>query len=71
MATSTSTGNIPRMAQGPNDIEQEDNAGQTNSPLVYDTDDSSVTSKASTIDRDIRDDVEHLVWDKLVTQHCV
>eukprot|EP00971_Amphidinium_carterae_P250951 4981681-Amphidinium_carterae.1 len=70
MATSTSTGNIPTMASGPNDNETKDNAEPQNNPLVYDTDNSSVMSKASTIDRDIRDDVEHLVWDKLVSPQC-
>eukprot|EP00971_Amphidinium_carterae_P002192 43484-Amphidinium_carterae.1 len=69
MAISASTQSMPASAPGPMDIDQGQNAQPMHNPLQYDTDERSDDSD-STIDRDIRDNMEIIMWNTLVTQQC-
>eukprot|EP00971_Amphidinium_carterae_P247119 4907813-Amphidinium_carterae.1 len=71
MATSSSEESIPTMAPGPMEVDST-TARPTvdkNNPLDYHTSDESDDS-ASTIDRDIRDDMEIIMWNALVSPQC-
>eukprot|EP00971_Amphidinium_carterae_P232341 4610368-Amphidinium_carterae.1 len=73
MVTSITEDDISAMAPGPMDTVQEVDTRPPNdpiNPLEYDSDEVSSDSTPSTIDRDIRDNMEILMWNQLVTAQC-